>query len=60
MFDGQERLVAMGQGNIEASSSGLKAWCWYDFQKADKPGEWMFKFALDGKIVGQKQVTILP
>lgn len=59
MFDGQERLVAMGQSHIEASSSGLKAWCWYDFQKADKPGNWMFKFALDGQIMGQKQVTIL-
>jgi len=60
MFDGQERLVAMGQANLEASSEGLKAWCWYDFQKADQPGEWLFKFALDDKVVEQKQVTILP
>ena len=60
MFNGQERLVAMGQSTLKASSSGLKAWCWYDFKTADEPGEWMFKFALDGKIVGQKQVTILP
>jgi serine/threonine protein kinase len=60
MFDGQKRLVAMGQSTLEASVDGLKAWCWYDFQKADRPGDWLFKFALDGQIVGQKQVTVLP
>ena len=60
MFDGKEQLVAMGQSMLKTSSSGLKAWCWYDFQKTDQAGEWMFKFALDSQVVGQKQVTILP
>ncbi len=60
MFDGQKRLVAMGQSTLEASTEGLKAWCWYDFQKTDQPGEWLFKLALDGQIVAQKQVTVLP
>ncbi|NES20192.1 MAG: serine/threonine protein kinase [Symploca sp. SIO3E6] len=60
IFDRQERLVAMGQSTLKASAEGLKAWCWYDFQKADQPGKWMFKFALDSQIMGQKKVTILP
>jgi hypothetical protein len=60
MFDGEERLVAMGQSTLEASAEGLQAWCWYDFQKGDQPGDWLFKFAIDGQIVAQKQVTVLP
>ncbi|MEQ8974269.1 MAG: serine/threonine-protein kinase [Coleofasciculus sp. C1-SOL-03] len=60
MFDQDGKLVAMGESTLNASSEGLKAWCWYDFQDADQPGHWTFKFSVDGQTVAQKDLEVLP
>ncbi|MEW6498897.1 MAG: serine/threonine-protein kinase [Cyanobacteriota bacterium] len=60
LFDSQGRLVAMGQSTLKASSSGLNAWCWYDFKpNFDSSGNWTFKFSIDGLTVGEKKFTVL-
>ncbi|MEQ8962200.1 MAG: serine/threonine protein kinase, partial [Coleofasciculus sp. C2-GNP5-27] len=60
MFDQDGRLVAMGQSTLNASSEGLKAWCWYDFQDVDQPGNWTFKFSVDGQTVAKRDLEVLP
>ncbi len=60
MFNQEGRLVAMGQSRLKASSEGLKAWCWYDFKDADQPGNWTFKFSIDGQTVAQRGLVVLP
>ncbi|HBE16332.1 MAG TPA: serine/threonine protein kinase [Cyanobacteria bacterium UBA11149] len=60
MLDRESTLVAMGESTLKASANGLKAWCWYNFDKnVDKPGEWMFKFSVDGKNVAEKKLSVV-
>lgn len=58
LFDGAGILVAMGQSTLSVSSNRLKAWCSYDFKKIDSPGDWTFKFSLDGKKLVQKNLLV--
>jgi serine/threonine protein kinase len=60
LFDGEGRLVAMGQSTLQSTSSGLKAWCWYDFDKnSDQPGDWSFNFYIDGQKLGEKKFLVI-
>ncbi|HBB31415.1 MAG TPA: serine/threonine protein kinase [Cyanobacteria bacterium UBA8803] len=59
LFDANGTLVAMGQSTLNAASDGLKAWCWYDFNQAvDPPGNWTFKFFMDGQKVVQRKLLV--
>lgn len=58
LFDEKGRLVAMGQSTLKPSSEP-KAWCWYDFnQQFDQPGNWTFRFSLDGQTVGERKFAV--
>lgn len=60
LFDHSGRLIAMGQSTLKTSSQGLNAWCWYDFKpNFDLPGNWNFKFSIDGQTVGEKKFNVV-
>lgn len=61
LFDPQERLVAFGHSIFEPKNGNIKADCGYQFnQTEDQPGDWKFKFFLDGQTVLQKNIYVLP
>jgi serine/threonine protein kinase len=60
ILDGAQREVYTGRANLRASGSRLTTWCWYKFDRVDKPGEWAFEFSLDGQNIVRKHLTVLP
>ncbi|MBE9121185.1 serine/threonine protein kinase [Tychonema sp. LEGE 07199] len=49
VFNSQGKLVAQSNGYdlyLKTTGDRLNTWCWYNFQKDDKPGNWKFKFTL--------------
>lgn len=61
LFDGAGALVAAGSSTLETASGKLQSWCYYDFSKdADEPGEWKFKFLLEGRQIIEKSFTVSP
>ncbi len=63
LFDGVGALVAVGNSTLETASEKLQSWCYYDFSQdkdADQPGEWNFKFLLEGQEIIEKSFTVSP
>ena len=60
LLDAQGKLVAQGQSRLTTTADRLNTWCWYNFKKDDKPGNWRFKFSLDGKTMVQHSLNVLP
>lgn len=60
LFDGVGALVAMGEAPVKAADDGLQAWCWYDFNNTEevKPGDWEFKFYLQGESVAETSLNV--
>ncbi|NJS12635.1 MAG: serine/threonine protein kinase [Microcoleus sp. CSU_2_2] len=49
VFNSQGKLVAQSNGYslyLKTTGDRLNTWCWYNFHKNDKPGNWKFKFTL--------------
>ncbi|WP_199246574.1 serine/threonine-protein kinase [[Phormidium] sp. ETS-05] len=61
LFDGVGALVGMGESTLEPSAKNPQAWCWYDFHnpKEVQPGEWQFKFYLDGQVVAERSLKVI-
>ncbi|GAB4276318.1 MAG: hypothetical protein Fur0025_01320 [Oscillatoriaceae cyanobacterium] len=61
LFDGVGALVGMGESTLEPSAKNPQAWCWYDFNnpKEVQPGEWQFKFYLDGQVVAERSLQVV-
>jgi serine/threonine protein kinase len=61
LFDGVGALVAMGEAPVKAADNGLQAWCWYDFNNPDEvePGDWQFKFYLQGESVAETSLNVM-
>ncbi|HIK13411.1 MAG TPA: serine/threonine protein kinase [Oscillatoriaceae cyanobacterium M33_DOE_052] len=61
LFDGVGALVGMGESTLEPSAKNSQAWCWYDFNnpKEVQPGEWKFKFSLDGQVVAEQSLQVV-
>ncbi len=61
LFDGVGALVAMGEAPVTASENGLQAWCWYDFKNPQEvqPGDWKFKFYLQGESVVETSLNVM-
>ncbi len=61
LFDGAGALVAVGSSTLEPGTEKLQSWCYYDFSKdADEPGEWNFKFLLEGRQIIEKSFNVSP
>ncbi|MEG4280248.1 serine/threonine-protein kinase [Microcoleus sp. MON1_C1] len=56
----QGTLAAQSQSYLKTTGDRLNTWCWYKFQKGDKPGNWQFQFYLDGQKVTQNSFKVLP
>jgi len=56
----QGLFAAQSQSYLKTTGDRLNTWCWYNFQKDDKPGNWQFQFYLDGQKVTQKSFNVLP
>ncbi|MEG4069380.1 protein kinase [Microcoleus sp. Pol11C2] len=56
----QGLFAAQSQSYLKTTGDRLNTWCWYNFQKDDKPGNWQFQFYLDGQKVTQKSFKVLP
>ncbi|MEG3919688.1 serine/threonine-protein kinase [Microcoleus sp. POL10_C6] len=56
----QGLLAAQSQSYLKTTGDRLNTWCWYNFQKDDKPGKWKFEFYLDGERVAQNSFKVLP
>ncbi|MEG4033001.1 serine/threonine-protein kinase [Microcoleus sp. Pol12B5] len=56
----QGLLAAQSQSYLRTTGDGLNTWCWYTFQKDDKPGNWKFEFYLEGERVAQNSFKVLP
>ncbi|MEG4215713.1 serine/threonine-protein kinase [Microcoleus sp. Pol14C6] len=53
-------FAAQSQSYLKTTGDRLNTWCWYNFQKDDKPGNWKFEFYLDGERVTQNSFKVLP
>ena len=60
LFDGVGALVAMGEAPVKAADNRLQAWCWYDFNNTEEvtPGDWQFKFYLQGEPVAETSLNV--
>ncbi|WP_293146499.1 MULTISPECIES: serine/threonine-protein kinase [unclassified Microcoleus] len=56
----QGLFAAQSQSYLKTTGDRLNTWCWYNFQKDDKPGNWKFEFYLDGQKVVQNSFKVLP
>ncbi|MEG4516590.1 serine/threonine-protein kinase [Microcoleus sp. AT9b-C5] len=53
-------FAAQSQSYLKTTGDRLNTWCWYNFKKDDKPGNWQFQFYLDGQKVTQNSFKVLP
>ena len=60
VFNSQGKLTAQGQSRLKTTADRLNTWCWYNFKKNDKPGNWRFEFYLDNQRVAQNSLEVLP
>ncbi len=60
VVNSQGEFAAQSQSYLKTTGDRLNTWCWYNFQKDDKPGNWKFLFYLDGQRVAQKGFKVLP
>ena len=60
VVNSQGNFAAQSQSYLKTTGDRLNTWCWYHFQKDDKPGNWQFQFYLDGQKVTQKSFKVLP
>ncbi len=60
LFDGVGALVAMGEAPVKTADNRLQAWCWYDFKNTEEvqPGDWKFKFYLQGESVAETSLNV--
>jgi serine/threonine protein kinase len=60
LLDGVGALVAMGEAPVKAADNRLQAWCWYDFNNTEEvePGDWKFKFYLQGESVAETSLNV--
>ena len=56
----QGLFAAQSQSYLKTTGERLNTWCWYNFKKDDKPGNWKFEFYLDGERVAQNSFKVLP
>ncbi|MEG3970205.1 serine/threonine-protein kinase [Microcoleus sp. T2B6] len=56
----QGLFAAQSQSYLKTTGDRLNTWCWYNFKKDDKPGNWKFEFYLDGQKVTQNSFKVLP
>jgi serine/threonine protein kinase len=60
VVNSQGKLAAQSQSYLRTTDDRLNTWCWYNFQKGDKPGNWKFEFYLDGQKIVQSSFKVLP
>ncbi|HSF72462.1 MAG TPA: protein kinase [Microcoleus sp.] len=60
VVNSQGHFAAQSQSYLKTTGDRLNTWCWYNFQKDDKPGNWQFQFYLDGQKVAQNSFKVLP
>ena len=60
VFDSEGKLAAHGQSPLTPLTSTLNTWCWYNFKKDDKPGNWKAEFYLNDNKVAQNSFKVLP
>jgi serine/threonine protein kinase len=56
----QGLFAAQSQSYLKTTGDRLNTWCWYNFKKDDKPGNWQFQFYLGGQRVAQNSFKVLP
>lgn len=56
----QGEFAAQSQSYLKTTGDRLNTWCWYNFKKDDKPGDWKFQFYLDGQKVAKTSFKVLP
>jgi len=56
----QGLFAAQSQSYLKTTRDRLNTWCWYNFKKDDKPGNWQFQFYLGGQRVAQNSFKVLP
>ncbi|NJL68171.1 MAG: serine/threonine-protein kinase [Richelia sp. CSU_2_1] len=60
VVNSQGKLAAQSQSYLRTTDDRLNTWCWYNFKKGDKPGDWKFQFYLDGQQVAQNSFKVSP
>jgi len=60
VVNSQGNFAAQSQSYLKTTGDRLNTWCWYNFKKDDKPGNWQFQFYLGGQRVAQNSFKVLP
>ncbi len=60
VVNSQGHFAAQSQSYLKTTGDQLNTWCWYNFKKDDKPGNWQFQFYLKGQRVAQNSFKVLP
>ncbi|MCW6051394.1 serine/threonine protein kinase [Lyngbya sp. CCAP 1446/10] len=60
VVNSQGKIAAESRAYLKTTGDRLNTWCWYNFNKDDKPGYWQFQFYLDGQKVAQNSFKVLP
>jgi serine/threonine protein kinase len=60
VVNSQGDWAAQSESYLKTTGDRLNTWCWYNFQKDDKPGYWKFEFYLNSEIVALKGFKVLP
>ena len=60
VVNSQGNLAAQSQSYLKTTGDRLNTWCWYNFKKDDKPGNWQFQFYLEGQRMAQNSFKVLP
>jgi serine/threonine protein kinase len=60
VFNSQGDLAAQSYSYLKTTGDRLNTWCWYNFKKDDKPGNWQFEFNLGRQRVAQNSFKVLP
>ncbi len=60
LFDGEGKLIGMGETPSFIEQNSLKTFCTYQFSNQQpQAGEWQFKFALNGEVVAKKNFVVV-
>jgi serine/threonine protein kinase len=60
VINSQGEFAAQSQSYLKTTGDRLNTWCWYNFQKDDKPGNWQFLFYLDNQKLAQNSFKVRP
>jgi hypothetical protein len=60
VVNSQGHFADQSQSYLKTTGDRLNTWCWYNFKKDDKPGNWQFQFYLEGQRVAQNSFKVLP